>query len=111
MAGEKTDVAIVPASGYFNISPSSFVVSQPTPDGGMQIIFCDDFVGVSKMTVSADEGTADTGGQSQLSFETKAERVAYGRVKLSASGARGLIALLQVHLEQLEATLKESSGP
>lgn len=111
MPADKIDVAIVPATGFFNIAPASFIVSQPTGDGGVQIVFCDDFVAVNKMSVMTSGEAKEVSVGTALSFDTEPERVAYGRVKLSLAGSKALVKLLQSHVEQLEKALSESESP
>ncbi|HEX4852747.1 hypothetical protein [Arenimonas sp.] len=105
MADGKVEVPVVRNSGFFNIRPNSFVITQPTGDGGLQIVFCDDFVAVDHMTVDTSPEIADKAGNPQLQFTTSPERVAYGRIGLSLSTAKGLLDLLQVHVKALEKTL------
>ena len=105
MAGQKIEVIVVNAPGIFHIAPSSFVISQPTPDGSLQIQFCDDFVATETMTVTQSEkpGAEET---PEFSFSSAPERIVYGKVKLSLKAAKGFVALLNTHI----ALLEQSSG-
>lgn len=109
MAEVRVEVPITKAEGFFSLSPSQFLVSAPTPDGALQILFCDDFVGTAKMVLTGEESEGAVTNV-QAEFVNSAERVAFGRIKLTATKARELKKLLEENLAALESSSVDSEG-
>lgn len=100
------NIAMVRDAGYFNLNGPQFVVLGPTPDSGVELMICDDFIDASSMTVSP----GPEGQQAQIAVtEPHFERVVYGRIKLPLAQAKAFATLLARQLDDIEAAIKKAT--
>lgn len=95
--------------GAFNMFCGNFVVTGPTPDGMLQLAFCEDFVVFDQMMIEPDP--AGGPGAARFAFPNgAAERVVLGRVKFSVQAADQLIALLQEYSAKAKQAVETLQG-